>query len=182
MTKEAHDIIDRLSVLEARSILKALAQKDTELSIRIREMALSCLAQVNIEEIAGAVYAELDALEVEEVWDRAGPSRYGYVDPGEAADEMIQQVLDPFLFELDKYHKLGMNTEANKVCMGLLLGIYRFDDESTTEFKNWAPDSPAAVSESVVDAWKKGKPSRTDIKAVRQFIEGELAGWGDSLV
>jgi hypothetical protein len=43
-------------------------------AIRIREMALSCLADVDAEETAVDVHAELDTLQVKEVWDRAGPS------------------------------------------------------------------------------------------------------------
>ena len=39
--------------------------------------------------------------------------------------------------------KLGMNTEANRMCMGLLLGLYRFKNESTAEFKDWAPGAPS---------------------------------------
>lgn len=54
------------------------------------------------------LYDELDALEVEEVWDRAGETRYGYVEPGEAADQMIDDVLEPLLKELARYEKLGL--------------------------------------------------------------------------
>jgi hypothetical protein len=108
MTKEARDVIDQLSVSEARSILKALAGEDGELAIRIREMALSCLADVDAEEIAADVHSELDALQVEEVWDRAGPSyRNGYVDPGEAAYQMMEEVLNPFLLELESISSWG---------------------------------------------------------------------------
>lgn len=55
-------------------------------------------AEVDAEEIATTVYAELDRLEVEEVWDRTGrPYRYGYLDPGEAAYQMMEEALDPFI-------------------------------------------------------------------------------------
>jgi hypothetical protein len=71
-----------------------------------------------------------------------------------------------------------MNIEANRMCMGLLLGLERFEHESTTEFKDWAPDAPLAFAETVLDAWKAGSPSRADVKAVNTFIEDELGGWG----
>jgi hypothetical protein len=50
------------------------------------------------------LYDELDALEVGDVWDRAGPTRHGYVEPSEAADQMIEGVLAPFLEELEPWH------------------------------------------------------------------------------
>jgi len=178
MTKEARDVIDQLSVSEARSILKVLAGEDRQWALRIREMALSCLADVDAEEIAAAVHAELDGLEVEEVWDRAGPSyRNGYVDPGEAAYQMMEEVLNPFFFELEKYQRLGMNAQANQVCMGLLMGLYAFEHESGTEFKDWAPDAASEWAGEVVSTWKNGRPRRSDIEEMKAFIDQEMAGW-----
>ena len=183
MTKETPDVIEQLSASEARSILKALIREDRQLAIRIREMSLSCLADVDTEEIAAATHDELKALEVEEVWDRAGPShRHGYVDPSEAADEMIQEVLNPFLFELEKYQRLGMNAQANQVCMGLLLGLYRFEHESGNEFKAWAIDAAGEWAGEVLSTWKKGQPSRSDIQEIKSFIDQEMAHWAGLLI
>jgi hypothetical protein len=179
--KGPHEIIDRLSLVEAQSILRTLADSDKQLAAYIVELAMACLKRVDPEEVATFLYEELDALEVEEVWDRAGRTRYGYVDPGEAADEMIEEVVEPYLEELKKYQGLGMNAEANKMCMGMLLGLYRFECESTSEFKNWAPDAPSAFADAVVDAWNAGAPSRADTAAVKAFVEDELSGWGPRL-
>jgi hypothetical protein len=176
--KNPHEIINQLSPNDALSILITLAESDEQIANRIAEMALAKLSKVDPEEVAAVLYDELNLLEVEEVWDRAGPShRHGYMEPHEAAEEMIDEVVAPYLAELKKYQKLGMNTEANKMCMGLLLGLYRFEHESTSEFKNWAVDAAGAFAWSVVDAWKTGSPSRADVKAVKTFVEDELMGW-----
>lgn len=176
------EIIDHLSPADALFILRALAESDAALAGRIAEMATAHLSGVDPEEVAAALYYELDMLEVEEVWDRAGETRYGYVETGEAADQMIKEVLKPFLDELGKYQKLGMNTEANQMCMGLLLGLHLFERESTSEFKEWAPDAPSGFAEVVVGAWKQGTPVQADTRALRMFIEDELGGWGTRLV
>lgn len=180
--KDPHEIIDHLSPSDALSILRTLADSDEQLARRIAEIATAHLSEVDPEEIAVVLYDELDALEVEEVWDRAGPKRHGYVDPGEAADQMIEEVIDPYLEELKKYQELGMNTEANRMCMGLLMGLYRFDHESRSEFKDWAPDAPSNFAWTVIDAWKAGAPNRMDVKALKAFIEDELGGWRAGLV
>jgi hypothetical protein len=180
--KDPHEIIDHLSPTDALSILRTLAASDEQLALRIAEIATAHLSEVDPEEVAAVLYDELDALEVEEVWDRAGPKRHGYVDPGEAADEMVEEVIEPYLEEIKKYQELGMNTEANRMCMGLLLGLYQFDHESRSKFKDWAPDAPGIFAETVVDAWKVGSPSRADVKAVKAFIEDELGGWRAGLV
>jgi hypothetical protein len=174
--KDPREIIDHLSPGDALSILRTLADSDEVLARRIAEMALARLHGVDPEEVAAVLYDQLDALEVEEVWDRARETRYGYVEPGEAADQMVEEVLEPFLEELGKYQRLGMNAEANRICMGLLLGLYRFKCESTSEFKGWAPDAPIAFAEAVVDAWKAESPSQADVAVVKAFVEDELEG------
>ena len=176
------EIIDQLSPNDALAVLKALAREDEGLAVRIVEIATASLSEVNPGEIAFDLYDELNALEVEEVWDRAGPTRRGYVDPGEAAGQMVEEIIDPYLEELRKYQALGMNAQANRMCMGLLLGLYKFEDESTSKFKDWAPDAPDIFAEEVVGVWKAGSPSRGHIKALRTFIEDELFGWGARLV
>jgi hypothetical protein len=180
--KDPHEIIAHLSPNDALTILKTLAHDDEHLAARIAEIATVHLSDVDPEEVAFELYGELNFLEVEEVWDRAGPTRHGYVDPGEAADQMIEEVIDPYLEELKKYQKLGMKTEANRMCMGLLLGLYQFEHESKSKFKDWAPDAPSGCAWAVVNAWKAGSPTRADVKAVKAFIEDELCGWGAGLV
>ncbi len=175
--KDPYEIINHLSPTDALSILKTLAANDDQLARRIARIALDRLSQVDPEEVAAFVYDALNFLEVEELWDRSGSTRHGYVEPGEAADQMIDEVLEPFLAELKKYQQLGLPVQARQLCMGLLTGLHRFNDESTSQFKEWAPDAPAIFSEAVIDAWREGKPGRADRKAVRAFLEEELGIW-----
>ena len=180
--KNPQEIINRLSPNDALAVLKALARDDETLATCIAEIAVVHLSAVDPEDVAFELYDELDGLEVEEIWDRAGQSRHGYVSPGEASGDMVDEIIKPYLGELEKYRALGMNAEANRMCMGLLLGLYRFDDKSTSTFKEWAPDTAGIFAEAVVDAWKTGSPRQADIKALKTFIEDELSGWGARLV
>ena len=80
MMKETFQIIDHLSPTDALAILRTLAGSDDQLAARIAGMATARLRGVDPEEVAAALYDELNGLEVEEVWDRAGRTRYGYVE------------------------------------------------------------------------------------------------------
>ena len=175
------EIIEHLAPADALSILKKLARGDAALAARIAEMALADLEDTDPEGIAIQLYDELDALEVEEVWDRAGETRNGYVETDEVAYEMIKEVMSPFLDELRWYQKMRLNDKANQLCMGLLLGLYRFEHESTSEFKDWSPDAPIAFAEAVVDAWQEGSPTREDVRSVKTFSEEELGWWSGGL-
>ncbi len=80
--KDPHKIIEHLSGSDALSILRILAGSDEQLAARIAEIATVYLSGVDPEEVATILYHELSFLEVEEVWDRAGETRHGYVEPG----------------------------------------------------------------------------------------------------
>ncbi len=175
--KDPRNVIDQLSPRDALAVLKTLARQDTETAARIAEVATAYLRGVDLEEVAFDLYDDLTLLRVEEVWDRAGRKRHGYVEPSEAAYEMIEETLDPHLEDLKKYQRLGMDAEAAHICMGLLLGFYRFDHDSDAEFKDWAPDAMEAFAQAVVRAWRAGKPARAEADTVEAFIEERLSGW-----
>jgi hypothetical protein len=172
-----HDVIAQLSPEDALAVLKALARRDAEAAATIAEIAYDYLQGVELEEIAFTLYEDLELLRVEEVWDRAGPTRHGYVDPAEVAYNMIEEVLEPHLEQLTKYQKLDMRSEAQQLCMGLLRGLYRFDQESESEFKDWAPDAMPAYSQDVLQAWKRGQPDQAERQRVETFLAEHLKRW-----
>jgi hypothetical protein len=176
--KDVHQIIEQLSPADASAILHALASSDETLAARITEMALAHFDQIDVEEVSADLYDGLDALEVEEVWERAGRKRHGYVETGEAAYQMIEAALTPFLEDLARYQKLGLRDEANRMSEGLLLGFYRFEHESMSRFKDWAPDAPISFAGTVMAAWKAGSPTKSDVESLRTFVAEELGRWG----
>ncbi len=180
--KDPREIIGQLSPDDALAVLHILADGDPELAARIAEIALARLGNVDADEIAACVYDGLEWLQVEEVWDRAGQKRDGYIETSEAAYQMVEEVLEPFLADLKKYQQLGMTVEARQMCTGLLAGLYEFEHESKSKFKEWAPDAADSFAEEVVDAWKAGSPGRADVRALKAFIADELGGWGARLV
>jgi len=60
MIKEPLQIIDTLSPTDALAILRALAGSDDQLAARIAEMAMAHLHSVDPEEVAAALYDELN--------------------------------------------------------------------------------------------------------------------------
>jgi hypothetical protein len=99
------------------------------------------------------------------------------IETGEAADQMIAEVLDPFLEEMRKYQKLDLDIQAWRLCKGLLIGHFRFGHKSTSAFKDWAPDSITFFAKEVVDTWRSGSQAEEDSGALKKFINEELASW-----
>ncbi|MFQ5923726.1 MAG: hypothetical protein ACE5M4_12870, partial [Anaerolineales bacterium] len=133
--------------------------------------------EVDVGEVSAQVQMELEFLDVEDVWQRSGPTGYGYVDPGDAAWEMFEEALRPFQEEVQKYQRLAMYDQAKLFCMGILKGIYEFDKESTTEYKEWAVDAAGEYFAEVLDNWSKSSTKVGDRKEMRKFIEAHCPDW-----
>ena len=170
-------IIDKLHPDDALVILKRLANEHADIALRIEQIALEHLREVDIEDIADQVYFDLDNIPVDEIWDRSGSTREGYVDPYDLAWEMFEQALAPFMDELRKYQELSLATEARSYCMGILKGIYRFEKESTSEYKDWAEDAPHESFKTVLADWKKACNNQKDVDKMKAFIEENCPGW-----
>jgi hypothetical protein len=179
---EPQKIINNLYPEDAQAIYQQFAAQDEKLSAQNATLALAYLSDVDTEEIAETLRYELERLTPEEVWDRAGNTRYGYEETGEAAEQMIDEVLEPYLEEMRKYHKTGLNREAQQMCQGLLLGFNDFEHQSKTEFKDWAVDAPHAFAQEVLTVWREGEVEMQNRKEMQAFIDEELGGWARSLL
>jgi hypothetical protein len=104
---------------------------DELLAIRpdLRELAETHAARLISNEdrsaVAGDVEYALLSRDIEELNSRAGyqPGQ-GYVHPVEAAPEILDEELEPFLRDLERRAKLGMKTAAVELAVGILLGLY----------------------------------------------------------
>jgi hypothetical protein len=180
-------ILARLSVEQGRAVLRALAQ-DPNLAPLILQAARTQLeAQVphspdEAETMAEDVLVALEQLAVEEVWDRAGRKRTGYVATSEAADKMIGEALRPFLDDLARCNVLGLADEALYLCLGILSGLYRFEFESVSKFKEWSMDLPGTYCRVVLEEWKRGGPPKIASRKLRGLIRDRLPRWATSLL
>jgi len=179
---EKKKVLDDILAKHAYDILKRLADEDTNISKRIEELALEYLIEVDPDNIAESVFYDLNSLEVEDVWDNSGSTRYGYVDPYELASEMFEEALEPYIDELRKCQKLEMDEEAKLHCMGILKGIYKFKKEATTEFQDYAADDPHTYFIQVFEEWKKGNKNLKNLDEMNEFVKKNFPKWYKSIM
>ena len=175
--KKPREIINQLSPQDALVVLKALADSDASLARRIAEIAIEHLSEVDPQDVAEEVYFSLDFLQVEDVWERSGSTRYGYVEPYEVVDEMLEDALSHYLENLARYQNLKMDAEAMCVCQGILSGLYRFEYESTTEFRKWAEDSSENYAEDVLEKWYTKHVPEEAVDEMESFIQEQIPKW-----
>ena len=171
------NILDKISSNDALAILKTLFKQDEDIAKKIEQIAIEYLSRVDIDDIASEVYFDLNDIEVEEVWDRSGNTRDGYIEPTEMAWEMFEEALNPYLKELKKYQELSMHNEAKNYCMGILKGIYQFEKESKSEYKDWADDAPGEYFGEILDEWKNNCKNSEDVKEMEKFVKKNFPDW-----
>jgi hypothetical protein len=62
-------------------------------------------------------------------------------------------------------------------CMGIIVGIYRYERESRSEFREWSVDIPAECAGFLLDKWRKRNRAEASITAMREFIGKRCPEW-----
>jgi hypothetical protein len=158
---------------EALQILKILSNEDKNLAKRIEDLFVQKAHEVDVESIASDVFSDLDFLDVEDLWDRSGSTRDGYVDSGEESWRMVEEVLEPHINKMKRYHSMGMFYEEMLFCMGIVSGLNKFENESKSEFKDWAADVSDGLADNILNDWKKSCKDPKLMKAMDDFIASE---------
>ena len=145
------------SALEALSAAEKAAVLDELLAARpdLRDPAEACAVQVmtgaDRVAVADDVESALQGRDIEELNTRAGHrSGRGYVHPAEAADEILDEALQPFLDDLHRRAGLGMRSAAAEVAAGILLGLYNCRHGTSETLLEYAPDYAAERASAVV--------------------------------
>ena len=121
------------------------------------EDAAKALLQDNhFEDIAEDVYDSVQVLGYDELNGRAGRHDWGYVEPGDAASEILSETVAPFLDDLKRRVDLGLEDEALEMCKGLVLGFYRLDHEGGGELLQWAPEFTVETAAYALEVWRDG--------------------------
>lgn len=63
---------------------------------------------------------------------RTGRHRWGYTDPSEAAWEILEEAVEPYVSEMKRLLERGMAEAAAKTCRGIVLGLYRARGKNPT--------------------------------------------------
>src|SRR5262245_46755465 len=108
MPKAGTGALDALSAVEQPSVLSVLLQAHPDLQAEAEQLATGLLAQDDRHAVAEGVADELRALHLRQLADRAGPQwGGGYVDARDAADEMLEETVQPYLEDLERRVRIG---------------------------------------------------------------------------
>lgn len=127
----------------------------------------------------------LRSLDLDDLESRAGRHRGGYTSPTEAAWELLQEAVEPFLSDMKRQMELGLEREALEICKGVALGLYRIRGSRGDEFFGWAEDFPAEAAADAVRVLARGRQKgvggarRARPRFDEEFVHKYVPEWSD---
>ena len=149
-------LLESLNPGEAAVVLQRLLAAHPELDTEAEDVTKALLREDNFEDIAEDVYDSVQVLGYDDLNGRAGRHEWGYVEPGDAASEILSETGAPFLDDLKRCVALGLEGEALEICKGLVLGFYRLDHEGGGELLQWAPEFTVETAAYALEIWRDG--------------------------
>ncbi len=148
--------LDALTWQERASLLEELLAARPELREQAETMARSRLVNEDRAGVADDVESTLRGFDIDELNGRAGyhPGR-GYVDPGEAAYEILDEALQPFVDDLTRRGELGMTAAAVELAVGILVGLYACRHTGSESLLEYAADYPGERVADVLERCAK---------------------------
>ena len=148
--------MDALSGAGHARILVELLASHPELRSEAEEAARRLLDDASIDAIAESVAWALEELPLDALAMRSGRVRgRGYVHENEAAWELLEEGVEPFLADLRRRAGLGLDAAVD-VAAGIVAGLYRCrEPEDGTVISYAGPDSLSELADQVVDEANK---------------------------
>jgi hypothetical protein len=156
-----------------------------ELLSEAEEISRSVLADVSFEVIAADVEESIRAVNLDDLNGRAGRHSEGYTEPTEAAWELLEEAMEPFMGGMKRHLGLGLHAEAFEICKGIALGLYRCREGNRGEVLDCAEDFPAETAGNAVAEWAgPGEPGASRIQPgtnetllLRKFVDEHVPEW-----
>jgi hypothetical protein len=133
-----------LSAVEKSDLLDALLAANSTWQPIVEAAAADRLAQVDRDRVAAELRDVLCGLGHELIGVRAGyHPGHGYVEPTQAAVDILSDQLEPYLQDVARRDRLGLTDAAAELGAGVLLGLYGCRDCQAEEtVLAWVEDFP----------------------------------------
>jgi len=143
-------LLERLSPQEAVEVLNQLLEKHPELCPEAEQFAISYVSSTSVEDVAQDVEDRVLRIDLEALNGRAGKHSWGYVEPGDAAVELLEESLEDLTDDMKRKAELGLVAAAQAICLGIVQGLYGMRKTNSDGALGWAPEFPAEHADYVV--------------------------------
>lgn len=148
-------LLENLTSDEASEVLQRLIEEQASLRTDAERIARTILTELDYKTVAEQVKDCILGVEVEEIYARSGSQQLGYVQPNEAAWEVFEEEMKPFLDNIERLISLGMTEEAIETSKGIIVGLYSFKSSDETEALEQIPDFPGETAAYALEVFRR---------------------------
>ncbi|HWQ66596.1 MAG TPA: hypothetical protein VN372_06975 [Methanospirillum sp.] len=170
------DFLSTLTDNQAHLVLIHLLRDNPSLTDEAVAIARDLISGIDEEEIADQVCSALSDLDVHQLWEESGGKHDGYVDPYEHSYTMMEEIIEPYCDEMERYLDREMQGEARAFCRGIIRGVCVYMHEEGGEFADWAVDNEDGLTYDVIERWKEKCPDPDLIRDMELFRVHCLSG------
>lgn len=166
---------DLLSLLDSHERAEALDQilnNHPDLRDEANSISRDLLDEASVEVISEEVTGLVLSIGLESLNDRAGEHRWGYVEPGEAAWELLEESIEGIQKDMVRRMQVGLSSAAEKLCQGIVIGLYNATKRKNDGVLDWAPDFPAEAAEQSISNLVELYPQNRRKAAAKRIIVG----------
>lgn len=151
MTRSSHTL-EHMSPNEQAGILRALLVRHPELRDEAEQITLDMMSSSSIEVVAEGAYNAVMAVGNEALSARAGKHAGGYVEPSQAAWDLLGEAVQDTFDDMTRRAEMGLYEPAETICCGIVFGLYRARSPDSDGLLGWAPGFPAEEACRAVSA------------------------------
>ena len=170
-------LIGKLTPEQARRVLARLFRKRRDLREAIQVEMRQVLTEIDRDQTANQVFIVLDSIETEEDRGRSDASCAGRASAADAAADLIEEALQPFFDQIERYHELGMLDEESTYCRAVILGAYRYAQDAGSEMAGWPVDIVIRCADRLLGQWRQRNGDQSRVKAMQDFMRRHCPAW-----
>ena len=181
----AKSALDRMTPEELAAILRTLLANHPNLKGEAEGVATEMISAASADHVAGAVFEAVTSLGIEDLYERAGSDPFGYVEPTEAAWELLEETVGRFLGDMKRRAGLGLGSAAAAICCGIVVGLYRARRHSSDSLLTHAPDFPPEQACFAVAELIRATPAskRKELRAhLRESLPDLVPEWRSMII
>ena len=135
------DCLRHLGSAERARVLMELLGRHPDLSEEANAIAQNLIDDVSVEAVAEEVADLVTGIGYEEIGSRAGRRSWGYVEPTEAAWELLEESIENVRADMKRRFDASTEHAAEKICQGIIIGLYGVRNGNSDGALGWGPTS-----------------------------------------
>jgi len=174
-TVRAGSALDKMAPSELATVLRTLLEKHPNLRPEAEAVAVEMVSFSSVEDVAEDVFDAVTSLGIDAFHGRAGKQPWGYVEPSQAAWDLLGEAVEDVVSDMKRRIDLGLQKAAETICCGIVLGLHKAKGVGSDGPLGWAPDFPAEEACHAVAELLRACPAK-DRGTVRDGLVETLGG------